>query len=116
MAAWVVIPLMWASVVWSGLSMILAFAYPVVPGHEAVQTMIRIHGWLWAPAGPGLLLLTVNAWQENPVKGGIGIIAIICWWLMQDWPYDDSNPWKRAAKRARDRVASLGHRLVVVPT
>lgn len=45
---------------------------------------------------------------------GVGLFALLLWWLDRDIPGDDDR-WKRRRRKTRDAARRVGPRLVVAP-
>jgi hypothetical protein len=108
---------------WLGMLLGSTFVWPIVYALSVVmsvidpyrgvawQTLIRLHCWLWFPAGPGYLWLLTDATANHEyVFAAFDLLTLVLWWNARNWPDDQ---WKRRKKKVKEAVAVLGRRLVV---
>jgi hypothetical protein len=103
-----------ATTTWASACALAAILSLFRPDEQAWRFFAKCHQALWIFAPPGYLLSLIDNWNRHDVFGYLLTgFSFVFWWRSRNWPND--NEWKRRAKRAAEKVASLGHRLVVVP-
>lgn len=105
------------------LTWVLAFAFayvgqalaPTARAERLWRALARVHQELWLFALPGLLLAAIRDWHSpNPWFIVFDALNLWNWWHYRNWP--DDNQWKRRAKKAKETVAVMAGRLVIVPS
>jgi hypothetical protein len=75
--------------------------------------------WTWPfvfIAAPITIASDARAMLTGPSFMRVLIVPVDVWIVWYAWTHrDDDDPWKRAGKRIGERVAQVGHRLVIVP-
>jgi hypothetical protein len=67
-------------------------------------------------AAPITIASDARAMLTGPSFMRVLIVPVDVWIVWYAWTHrDDDDPWKRAGKRIGERVAQVGHRLVIVP-
>lgn len=88
------------------------------PAMHARSLVVR--AWLTWPfvfvAAPVCIAYDVRTMVTGPSFWRVSVVLLDGWVVWYAWKHrDDDDPWKRAGKRIGERVAQVGHRLVVVP-
>lgn len=117
--------LQWWGIVWFYVYCLARGAHQARPAGQAWRILARVHQEMWPPAGVGIVLAWIGAaigvFTETTALSRTGtVLAVIgvpflylVWTRAKDWP---DNIWKRRLRKTRDRVTSVGHRLVVEPS